>query len=175
VPGRGFTLIELLAVVVLLSVITAGFAFTLKRPLSRGRVSSDISRMIFIDRVMRSEARRFSRPSRLTFHVDRDGAEGAELRRGFPKENRNRRVLSLRSLIEVRTAQQQSGETVTIDVDSSGATQTYAMRFRGPASHSATWLLIVGGSGQVVLDLDQSAVDNVFREISGETTPSLSK
>lgn len=191
--ARAFTMIELMAVVVLVGLLAGATVVTLSREANRAGQADLIDRLIHADASARLAGQRMG-PATLRFDLDAQrlwlitpGESADEPRAGhslaFASGYRIETILTIDTTSRRastpgprRRIVSDSGQ-VDLLFSSQGLSQTYAIHLTGPGlnepqaagstlSTSSMWLLFAGMTGQVVIEDDFQAIDNLLAAIS---------
>ncbi len=146
-----------LAVLILLAVLTAAAAVSLRGAAASARVEDVAEQLVAFDRSTRDLARRQNRTPGLSFDLNRgtvrrtDGARDP-VPLGLPGGARVSRVI-------VRGLDSGSGE-VPVGYSSLGQTPTDAVRLAGPAGER--WVVFAGLTGQAMVLQDEREVEHIL-------------
>ena len=160
--GYGFTLLEVLVVLAILGLVVGVVALRLKQPLRVARTGDSIGRIAFVDRQARSYAKRFARPIRLVYDMDKSClyAESTDHKELFR--------VCLPNGIRISNTCTADGSVdhgrSAIDVSSTGQTDSYAVRL-GVGEESGHWVFFAGVTGQSSQFEVEDDVKNVFETL----------
>lgn len=153
----GWTLMELIVVVALMAVISAGAIVVVRAPLAAGRMQSDIDAALQADRLARSHALRFGRPSDLVYEI---GSPATLIVEQTPSKAGASRQLE--SLKDVRLpSASRTTRSVTIPIDADGRSPSYGLRFVNTRDEDV-WIVVAGGTGQPLQGLTQQDVNELL-------------
>lgn len=156
----GFTLIEVAVVVTLLALVGTMALLRFASPLRRVQLEADCHRAKEFDAAVRQEAVRTRQRASLIVDLDANelswreagGNRSAGGSLSFLGANIERVRLTRREITRGRVA---------LTVSDDGSSPTYALLLAsGPVRH---WIVIVGGTGQVLEALDDHGVQEIFR------------
>ena len=160
----GFSLIELLVVLTLIAIVSATAAISLREPYRRARLEHAVDQLVAADQQARGRARRFDRPYRLVYDLDRnevrisDGSPG----KTSPTVLRVGRGVQIDRLLQ--KGDRQTHGAPWVEVRSQGTTPTYAVRVR-TAKDQCAWLFYCGVTGQVTRLDEDSHVEALFEQL----------
>lgn len=144
--SAGFSLIELIIVLVLMAVAAAMATFSLRGVRSRQKLARGVEIVQQFDAALRRSAL-----------VNRRGARGEVNRSGgqmtIEALNQTYKLPDPLKMQEFRIGG--SGREVTVFGD--GSSPTYAVKLS--TGNASRWVLLIGGSGQLVSDADDSLVN----------------
>ena len=166
----GFTLIEVSVVVVLLTLLIGIATARLKGPYDLAKQQFDRRRIVFVDALARSYARRHQTATKLHFDVD---AGQIELVVGPVGKTKQLDKLVLGGglrLTRVLTADRESllGRK-TIAVGQHGQSESYALNLKDTSGKSE-WTVVLGLTGQRVTLENQHEVQTLFRTLAANGT-----
>lgn len=145
---QGFSLIELVVVLVILAVLAALATYPLRGAVVRGSLARAVEVVERFDQALRREAR--SRRQGVSGSIDRSLGK---LTVGDPNGLRTFQLPSRVSIDAIRFAgNRPSAATTTVAAGGDGSTDTYALRLA--VGDARTWVLLVGGTGQVIHPTD---------------------
>ena len=154
----GFSLIELIVVLILMALMAALATTSARGYIVRSRLTRAAEVVEQFDIALRREAHRRRRTT--TGLIDRSGS-----RLIVRQRDRKDRVFQLPREVEltaIRFSQSTAGRRPgNIQVNSSGVSLSYALRLS--ADQADRWILIAGGTGQVVRNLDRLSIEALLK------------
>jgi prepilin-type N-terminal cleavage/methylation domain-containing protein len=155
----GFTLVELAAVMVVLAILAGTVTWSVRGHVSNARMESFLVRIEASDARARAEARRLNLPVLLGIDSSQERvwqvSAGTSGKRSFAVP-RGLDIARLHS-----TNQQSALQALEITISPLGQSETYAMQVKASGGR-ATWLVVLGGSGQVLRFDREEDVEGVF-------------
>jgi prepilin-type N-terminal cleavage/methylation domain-containing protein len=165
---RGFTLLEMIVVLALIAVLAAATLVSLGR--RSGLADESAQAMADYDRLAREWSRRFGRPNRVVFDLDRGRVRRAAA--GLDGEGDARPPAALRLPDGSRIARlmlagrsHDAGE-VAIGVSPRGQTRSYAVLLEGRGGERR-WLVVAGLTGRPTAVDDAHEVEAIFSSPPG--------
>ena len=171
--GKAFTLVEILVVIALAAVLATMAVVSLAGSFRTARAEDVAGQVANYDRLTREWVRRFGRPARLTFDLDRGTvhrsfAEEAEPtggdRDGPAAPAPARRVPHRAARIRQRVG---DGGRNFDPLFGPGQTPTYAVLLAGPKGERQ-WLVTAGLTGKVTRADDDREVQDLFRTLPSD-------
>lgn len=157
----GFTLIELIVVVSLLSAVVAIGTVSLRGPYRNARREHEQARLAHWLQLVRNHARRTQSRGEIEIDVTKNVMryESSESR----KQLSPLYLSSLLPLKEIKVANSfVNDRDARIPITSAGTTNTFALCF-GRSEREEQWLLISGGSGQLIWITKREEIENAMR------------
>lgn len=158
----GFTLYELLAVMVLMATLAGTVALSVRGRVSNARLESFLVQLELCDGFARSEARRWNQ----TVLLGLDSSDQRVWRSAPSVEGSlvERSIMVPRgvNIARIKTMNRQLDQGILqIAISSLGQSDTYALRIQSSGGRDV-WLVVLGGSGQVLRFDTEDDVDEVF-------------
>ena len=159
-PGKGFSrlgfsLIELIVVVLLMGILASMTTISVRGAIVRGRLTRAADLVQRFDVALRRAARSERRP--VVGQIDRKRG-----RLTIDAGGNEPRLITLPKHVLIETirfrASTGSSRSNRIIADRDGASPTYALRLSSGGSQR--WVLLVGGTGQVIHGLDSVSVNS---------------
>ena len=172
----GFTLIEMVLVIALTAILATAVTLSLTGPRRAAQARDVAEGVAHYDRLAREWSRRFGRPTRLTFHLNRgmvsravaDGeAAGAEEDSAVDRPAALQLAGGYRIDRVVLAGRSASAGEVSVPCSTGGQTPSYAVLLAGPGGQRQ-WLVVAGLSGNVLTVNDEREVEDIFAALSGE-------
>jgi prepilin-type N-terminal cleavage/methylation domain-containing protein len=158
----GFTLYELLAVMVLMAILAGTVALSVRGRVSNAGLESFLVQIELCDARARSEARRWNQPVLLGF--DSSDQRVWQSAASVDRSSVERSIAAPRGvkISQIKTMNRQLDQgTLQIAISPLGQSDTYALRIQASGGRDV-WLVVLGGSGQVLRFDTEGDVDGVF-------------
>ena len=167
-----FTLLEMLATLALLAVLATVVMVSLAGPRRAARAQDAADELLHYDRLAREWCRRFGRPGRLVFDLDRGTVRRVmtDRRPGEQADESQPAALHLpggfRIARFVSSRQTRDAGEVEIPCSPRGQTPSYAALLAGPEGRRQ-WVVVAGLSGKAVAVNDEREVETIFQSLAG--------
>ena len=173
-----FTLMEMLLTVALAAVLATVAAVSLAGAARSARARDAAGQVAHYDRLTREAARRFGRPVRLTFDLDRGTLRRSALDAEYESARGGPSPLHLpggaRIARLVSAGRDATTGSVSLPCSERGQTPSYAVLVAGDAGERQ-WLIVAGLTGNVTTTSDAHEVQDMFHALAAgadDQTPS---
>ena len=165
--SAGFTLLEVMAVLIIVGLFAAAVTLTPSGWFAAARFDEVTAQVTFMDQLARQRARRGDQAVELVFDLPQARIERRDVDGGFSDDGRHHMTLPRGYEVTEMIVSRQSRRSrrVTVPVNTTGCTPSYALRIVGP-SHEAKWLVIAGLSGQAITLDGEQEIDDAFDKLA---------
>lgn len=170
--ARAFTLVEVVLVVALLGLLVGATTLSLARTAQRGSWEHAVGRVADADRMARLTAQRLGEPCVLAIDLD-----GHRMRRQIGAERGDQtasHAVELPAGVRIdqvlvcsqRGVGRTDSGTAEVAFSTGGRSASYAVKLTTGNDDTTQWLVVLGLTGQVITDIDENMVDQLFSALS---------